>query len=589
MAEQTPTKGALSQLGRLMPYLRRYRRLVLLGLLCITVSNVCSTTIPRVIGASIDALKSPTVSTSDVVWLLASVLALTIGSGYFMFATRRTIIVASRRIEEDLRNDFVLALRLQSQSFYQERSTGSILAHASNDIAAVREFIGPAIMYSANTVTTFAFAFTWMVALHGWLTAAIVVPIPFIAFTTYKLGRRIHARYKVVQEEYEHVTTHAQETFSGVRVVRAFAQEHAEAERFADISRSYYLRNMGLAKVQALMMPAMSLLFNLSYVLVISVGGWLITRNELTVGQLTQFFIYLNQLLWPIAAIGWVTSMIQRGAASISRLAVIIDHVPSIRDTNQTDTSILSLQGSIEFKDVSLAFGSTSIFDSISFSVPAGATLGIVGSVGSGKSTLVNLIPRIHDATAGTVLIDGSDVQTIPLGVLRSRIAVVPQESFLFSTSIKENIRFGRPDASDEEVYRAARVAQLESDVAELPIGFDTVVGERGITLSGGQKQRTALARAILNRPAILVLDDALSAIDTDTEDRIREGLRGVTQGRTTIIIAHRVSTVQHCSHILVLENGEVAERGTHEELLARHGLYAAMYSRQLLEQEVQA
>lgn len=597
MAETPRQGGALRELRRLLPYLRRYRSLVLLGITFITISNICSTLIPRVVGRTIDTLRVETFTQENVLALVGEILLLTIGSGFFMFATRRTIIVASRRVEEDLRNDFVNALQSQSQKFFHDRSTGGIIALFTNDIGAVREFIGPAVMYSANTITTFAFALSFMVSLNGWLTLAIVIPVPFIAYTTYKLGRKIHEQYKRVQEQYEQITTHAQETFSGVRVVRAYAREESEDMTFADESRTYYGRNMKLARYNALMMPAMTVLFNISYVIVIGFGGWLIVKDMLTVGMLTQFFIYLNQLLWPIAAIGWVTGMIQRGAASMARLGAIIEHVPEIRDTEFTNMSIKELRGTVSFSNVTLSYPTTTsegigtmstVLHNIDLTIPAGTSLGIVGHVGSGKTSLVNLIPRLYDVTDGSVSIDGHDVRTIPLGVLRDAIAVVPQESFLFSDTIRENVRFGNPEATDDDVLRASALAQLDGDIVNLPQGYDTVVGERGITLSGGQKQRTALARAILDDPAVLILDDSLSAVDTDTESRILRGLETVKHGRTTIIIAHRVSAVKDCDRIIVLKDGRIIESGSHEELLTLGGTYADLHERQLLEAAIQ-
>ncbi len=578
---------------RLLPYLSRYKGRILLGLLFITVSNICSTTIPYVVGQAVDTLRVSTFTQNQVLWILAQILLLTIGSGVGLFGTRRTIIVMSRLVEEDLRNDFLAAIQIQSQRFYHDRSTGSLLAHATNDIGAVREFIGPAIMYSANTITTFLFALSWMISISGILTMAILVPVPLIAWATYSIGRKIHERYKVVQEQYEHVTTQAQEAFSGIRVVRAYVREQYESERFATISKEYYRKNMLLARMNSLMMPAMTVLFNLSYIIVVGVGGYLVIGTHITVGQLTQFFIYLNQLLWPIAAIGWVTGMIQRGNASMARLGTIMDTVPDVRNGPQTNHDIQSIRGDVEFDGVYLRYSSSLhnttnsdgyVLKNIQLSVATGASLGILGGVGSGKSSLVNLIPRLYDATEGIVRVDGHDVKTIPLEVLRAHIAVVPQESFLFSDTIAGNIRFGRPEASDEEIRQAAKIAQLDADVATMPDGYNTVVGERGITLSGGQKQRTAIARAVLCNPRILILDDALSAVDTDTEARILAGLSTVMQGRTTILISHRISTLKQCQHIAVLHNGEVVEYGTHDELLSLNGRYAATHERQLLE-----
>lgn len=585
MSDTSKRSGALSELRRLIPYIKRYKARTYLGLVFITLSNICSTTVPHVVGTTIDTLKLPGSHSSDIPWLITQILLLTIGSGFFMFCTRRTIIVMSRRVEEDLRNDFTNALRTQPAKFFHDRSTGSLLAHFSNDIGSVREFIGPAIMYTANTITTFAFALSWMVNLNGWLSLAILIPVPLVATLTYRLGRKIHANYRTVQEHYEHITTHAQESASGIRVVRAYARGEEEAQRFDELSRDYYKKNMRLARVQSLMMPGMTVLFNLSYVIVIGFGGWLVSTNQLTVGELTQFFIYLNQLLWPIAAIGWVTGMIQRGAASIGRLGAIIDAPSTVVSGS---TGLTDVHGDVEFRNVTLAYdGKTPVLSDVSFHIQRGQSLGIVGSVGSGKSSIIGLLPRMYDVSAGGVFVDGVDVRDASLSDLRANIAVVPQESFLFSETIRENIRFGRPTASDDEVRRAAEIAQLPTDISTLPDGFDTVVGERGVTLSGGQKQRTSLARAIVSDPKILILDDALSAVDASTEDRILSGLDEVMRGRTTIIISHRISTVQRCTNILVLDHGRVVEHGSHAELLQCKGQYFDMYERQQLEQQL--
>jgi ATP-binding cassette subfamily B protein len=585
MSDTAKKQSSIRELRRLAPYLKRYKKRLLLGLVFVTISNVCSTTVPRVVGQTIDTLSSGKATGEPIEWLIAKILLLTIGSGFFMFATRRTIIVMSRFIEEDLRNDFIVAIERQPQQFYHDRSTGSLIAHFSNDIGSIREFIGPAIMYSANTVTTFLFALSWMITLNLPLTLAILIPVPLVATLTYRLGRKIHQNYKIVQEQYEHITTQAQELASGIRVARAYVRGEHESARFNDLSKEYYHKNMGLARVQSLMMPGMTVLFNISYVIVIGVGGYLVTTKALSVGELTQFFIYLNQLLWPIAAIGWVTSMIQRGAASIGRLGAIIDLQSTITDGPLRPDA---LAGNIEFRSVSLAYGAGSpVLENISLTIPAGTSLGIVGSVGSGKSSLAGLLPRLYDVSSGSVRIDGQDIREYALTNLRSAIAVVPQESFLFSDTIRENIRLGNPAASDEDVLRAARLACLDADIAQLAEGYETVVGERGVTLSGGQKQRTSLARAIISDPAILILDDSLSAVDATTEEQILHGLETVMENRTTLIISHRISTIQRCSNIVVLQEGRIVEQGTHEQLIKHGGIYADMHERQQLEQEL--
>lgn len=585
----SPSSG-LRSLRWLFPYLYKYKRAVGFGLMFVTVSNVCSTTVPRFIGQAIDTIRSNSSGGDvDVVPALIVVLTLTLGSGLFMFLTRRTIIVSSRFIEEDIRNDFTDSLSRQTVRFFNERPTGSFIALFTNDIGAIREFIGPAIMYAANTVTTFSFALFWLFYISIPLTLTVLIPLPFVAIATYRIGRRIHERYRSVQEEYENVSSHAQETFSGIRVVRAFFREAAENAIFRQISNSYYGRNMILARVQALMMPAMMVLFNLSYIAVIGVGGSFVMESTLTVGELTQAFIYLNQLMWPIAAIGWVTNMVQRGAASTARIARIVDSVPAIRDTHDTDHSIKSLIGRVTFTGAGISIENRPILQDINMEIPAGTSFGIVGAIGSGKSILINLIPRLTDTTSGCVMIDRHNVRTIPLDVLRKHITLVPQDIFLFSDTIRNNILFGNPSADDDDITNAVKQAGFLQDIASLPDGLNTVVGERGVTLSGGQKQRVSIARALISPAPIMILDDALSAIDAETSSGILESILGAGSDRTILVVSHRVDAVMKCNKIAILEDGRITAVGTHSELISSDNFYSAICKRQQIETELNA
>lgn len=506
-----------------------------------------------------------------------------------MMFTRYAIIKGSRLIEYDVRNDLLRAIEKQNVVFFHEYSTGSLMAHTTNDVSAVREFIGPAIMYTANTLTTFIFAISLMIHLNASITLVGLMPLPIMAYATYAIGRKVHFAFKDVQEQFGVLTTQVQEALSGVRVVRAYSREEYERKDFNEYSKTYSAKNLRLAKLQSLSMPAMMILVGLSNVLVLGFGGMQVMNGKASLGDLSQFFIYLNQLIWPVAAIGWVTNLVQRASASTARLGKIMEYQPDIHDTTATDYSLDSIQGRVEFRNVSFQYKSrvTPVLSNITLTIPKGSSLGVVGATGTGKSTFVNLLPRLYDASGGEILIDGHSIKNIPLQVLRSSISIVQQEPFLFSMSIADNIRFGKPEATMEEVIAAAKLAALHTDIIGLKEGYETLVGERGITLSGGQKQRTAIARALLRKPQLLIFDDALSAVDTATEDVILGSLREIMHEQTTILIAHRLSTVKNCAMIIVLDKASIAERGTHEELLAKKGIYAEMYERQLLEEEI--
>ncbi len=577
----------MKELSRLFPYLKRHKLRLMLGFLFVTISNICSTSIPRYVGLIVDGMQKIQTNQDEVNASIVIILLLTISSGFFMYLTRKTIIVSSRLIEYELRNDLLIALQRQSLSFYHKNPTGSLMALTTNDIAAMREFLGPALMYSANTITTFSFALAFMGSLNPSLTLMALLPLPFMAFLTYFIGKKVHIGFRDVQEQFSQLTSKAQETFSGVRVIRAYRREAFETGEFEKQSEVYQQRNIRLAFLQSLTMPSMMALVGFSNLLVLGYGGILVIEGKATIGDLSQFFIYLNQLIWPVAAIGWVTNLIQRAAASAKRVGDIMDMQSEIiNDISETVKPIGISE--ISFEAVGMRYPGRSIpaLDDITFKIPKGSSIGIVGATGSGKSTIAALLPRLFDPTSGVITIDGHNIRTMPLEVLRKKIGLIQQEAFLFSMSLADNIRFGNPDASLEDVKRAAELAGLADDIADFPKGYDTIVGERGITLSGGQKQRTAIARAIIINPELLIFDDAFSAVDTATEEHIIKSLSMLMEYRTTIIIAHRISTVSLCDAIIVLDKGQIIERGTHKELLTMNGVYANMHERQQLEEE---
>jgi len=566
---------------------------------------------PRVLQFAIDDLYAGV--TRAKLGLYAGLLLLIAGTaGYFRYQMRRIIISASRGFEYDLRNDFFAHLERLPLSFYQTHRTGDLMSRATNDLSAVRMMIGPAVMYLTNTIITAIVSLTLMFMVDVRLTLVALIPLPIVSITVKIFGTKIHKTFEQVQEKLAEMSAVVQEDLTGVRVVRAYGQEQSEIARFRQSNLDYLEHNRRLSRLQGAFFPTMSLFLGFSALLALWLGSRDVVSGRITVGELVAFNAYLAQLAWPMIAFGWVTNLLQRGMASWGRMLTVMDTEPAIRDEpggaglrpstssgrpDRVEGRALGsgpepLRGSIEFRNLSFQFGDREVLSGISFSIDAGQTVAIVGGTGAGKSTLVNLLPRLQNPPRGTVFIDGRDVLDIPLSDLRGAVGFVPQEPFLFSDTLADNIAFGVPDVKvqhAERIRAAATVAQLDKDVADFPNGYDTMVGERGITLSGGQKQRTAIARAVVTDPRILILDDALSAVDTYTEEEILSRLRGVMRSRTSIIISHRISTVRDADQIVVLDRGRLVEQGKHEELIRAGGIYAELYKKQLLEEELAA
>jgi len=570
-------------------YFRKYKLQLTIGILCIFGSVAAGLFIPLIVGQSIDENWNE-ISWTKLTIAAGKVLAASVISGVFLFLQRRILIGMSRNVEYDMREAFYQHLVNQPLSFYHEHRTGDLMARATNDLGAVRQLAGPMIMYSLQTVFVVILVLPVMFMLNWWLTLLLFVTMPLVSLTVKVFGQQVHSRFEKIQDFFAQITARAQENFSGVRVVRAYAQEDAEMAAFNNLNWQYAERNLGLVRVEALMRPLMTFLIGFGYVLIIWAGVPLAVRGEITVGEFTMFNLYLTRLIWPLIALGYVVNLYQRGTASLKRLNAILRIDPSIADAPGV-VEQSPIKGKIEFRDLTFRYHATDepMIKNLTLTIPAGHTVAFVGRTGSGKSTIANLIPRLIEAPANTVFIDGVDIHDYPLAQLRSSVGYVPQETFLFSDSVKGNIAFGVEKAEQAEVEWAAEIAGLSEDIAGFPDRFEAVVGERGITLSGGQKQRTAIARAVLREPKILILDDALSSVDTYTEEKILGQLRGVMRDRTSVIISHRVSTVREADMICVLDEGRMIEQGTHDELLALGGEYAELYERQLLEEELAA
>jgi ATP-binding cassette, subfamily B, multidrug efflux pump len=593
----------------LFPYLKKYRGSYVVGTICVFINNGVWILFPLVLRHAVDGLRAGVTREKLLIYSL-QLLGVAAIKGIFQFLTRWIVIGISREIEFDLRNDLFRHLESLSYSYYQRTRTGDIMARATNDLNAVRMLLGPAIMYSANTIVFTAGALAFMLSISPKLTLYAFLPLPLVSITVQYFGKRIHERFEKIQAMFSEISARAQENFSGARVIRAYVQEEPEIAAFETSNREYIHRSLNLVRLMGMLWPTLETMLGMAIVLVLWLGGrevisgqtttglisslgtrtTLFLNGSMSIGDFVAFNTYMVQLTWPVIALGWVINIFQRGTASMGRINEILVEQPEIEDSPAVEAAtgrFTEVRGEIEFRELNFAYNGVPVLHDINLQIPAGSSLAIVGPTGSGKTTLVSLIPRIYDAAPGSIRIDGQPVREFSLESLRRQIGFVPQETFLFSETIRENIAFGKADATEEEVRSAAEAANIAQDIEEFPERYRTLVGERGITLSGGQKQRTAIARAIIRNPRILILDDALSSVDTHTEDKILNHLREVMQGRTTIFISHRVSTVRNADRIAVLHAGRIVELGTHDELLARNGYYSDLYNKQLLEEEL--
>lgn len=571
---------------RLWSYILRYRRAYAVGYLLSVASALLLMVNPIIMREAVDGIRR-SVPMGRLTLYALGLVGVHLLVVVLRFYWRTSIFGAARRIEYEMRNDYFGHLQRLHLGYFQHTRTGDLMARAVNDLNTVQRFLGPGLMHGFSTIVLFFIAVLFMLAVDVRLTIVMLIILPLVSLTFIALAPRIHAHFETVQDQFSTISAKAQENFSGIRVVKAFAQEPHETGAFAELNREYIRRNMGVIKTSGALWPLIDFFLGLAAAMLLWQGGQAVIAGRITLGQFVQFTAYLGLLAWPMIALGWVVNLMQRGLASMKRLDEVFGQKPKIADGPDA-RPLPVLRGEVEFRNVTFAYDQTPVLLDISLRIPAGATVAIVGPTGSGKSTLVNLIARLFDVTGGQVLVDGHDVRRVSLEDLRAQVGFVPQDTFLFSDTLRENIGYGLSTAEDAVVREAAEISALGPDVGGFPRGYDTLVGERGVTLSGGQKQRTAIARAVARDPRILILDDALSSVDTNTEELILSRLRGVMETRTAILISHRISTVRHADLIVVLDDGRIAEQGTHDDLLARGGLYADLYQKQLLEEALE-
>lgn len=579
----------MKNLLTLKKYFLKYKTKLFLGIVFILISNSMTVILPILLKDAIDELQRNT--TSAILLKYAGLIVGTsIVGGIFRYSIRQTIIVVSREIEYDLRGDFWSHIQKLPLRYFQNNSTGNIMSHATNDINAIRSFIGPAVMYSIDTSIRLLIVVAIMMSMNFSLTIYALLPLPFLSYGVYRVGKLIHEKYVKIQENFSQLTTRAQENFSGIRVIKSFVREENEIKRWRELSKEFLRKNMNLIRIQAMITPILTVITGISIIVVIWIGGGKVINGEMSLGEIAAFVAYLSILIWPVIAFGWVMNIIQQAEASMKRLNKIFSEPYEIDDSEKTDLSIKELKGEIEFNNVSFRYSDNlpKVLNNINLKIPIGSTLAVIGHTGSGKTSLINLIPRLYDVTDGEVKIDGKNVKEIPLDILRTNIAVVQQESFLFSDTVNGNLSYGLRTIDIDKVKEVSRIATFDKDVETFTKGYETMVGERGITFSGGQKQRASLARALAADPKILILDDSFSAVDTQTEERILKNLKEFMKNRTSIIISHRISTVKDADNIIVIHNETIAEQGTHNELVALNGIYADLHYKQLLEKELE-